>query len=421
MLLLALFTAAPPPRLEPAPVRALIERLGERAWLDRELAESKLRAMGPRILPVLKPALTSKDAETRRRVLRLVEAFQAEYDLQPRRITASFKGAKIEEVLATIQKQTGYGIGLALNEPPRFSATFRDATFWEAVEAVCQQCRLRPTGIPEGVSGVLTVPAKRASRFVALHGAFRAALVRIDESNSLDPDEDDPPASALSLSFHVLAEPRLPVLSIGSVRVDAAYDDRGASMIPPPPPPLNEGEQGVIPVKNAYFQSSGSGVVVSLVRPNRASRSIKLLRGSIPVTVLVGRKQGILLPAIKKGAKFTLDEGACTIVSMRRLPGLVLEAKIQFKFKKPEGDPEPDDRLMRLIQELEFQDHKGRVCHFRIADADDKPDGTEETATLFIQPAGEGRGRTAPMKLAWNKPITRTTGIPFAFRNIPLP
>ncbi|MBY0230373.1 MAG: hypothetical protein K2W96_13905, partial [Gemmataceae bacterium] len=73
MLLLALFAAAPPPRLDPAPALEQIALVGNRAWTARELAERRLRAMGPRILPVLLPALASKDAETRRRVLRLVE------------------------------------------------------------------------------------------------------------------------------------------------------------------------------------------------------------------------------------------------------------------------------------------------------------------------------------------------------------
>ncbi|MBY0228340.1 MAG: hypothetical protein K2W96_03575, partial [Gemmataceae bacterium] len=328
------------------------------------------------------------------------------------------KDARFKEVLMEIERQTGYALTTAQEEKSsdaRLSARFRDATYWEVLEAAGK--RHSAPVVLTLANGKETFYVRRA-RFSVTHGAFRAALTRLDIGQSLNLEDDEAPAlPAVTIHVRIQSEPRLPLVGLGAARVEAAYDDRGASMIPLPPPPAKEGEDIVLPLAPGDLQDVGdSSATLSLVRPSRLSRSIKLLRGSIPVTVLVGRQQRTLLHVLKKGAKFILGEDACTLSSVRRLPGLVLEAKLRIQRKAkavPDGDD--DEALEGVVRDLEFHDATGRKCQHEPSDI------AGDTITLRVAPAGEGKGRTAPASLALNKPLTRTTLIPFAFRNVPLP
>src|SRR5713226_6051333 len=66
----------PAPKVDVATVARLVGQLGSDRFDDRETAFKELDGLGSNALDVLRPALTSRDEETRRRALDLVQRIE---------------------------------------------------------------------------------------------------------------------------------------------------------------------------------------------------------------------------------------------------------------------------------------------------------------------------------------------------------
>jgi hypothetical protein len=413
-----LFAAAPPGRADDREITLLIAQLGDRDFARRDAAQRRLAAFGPSALPALTRALKSPDLEVRRRALRLIGVLEQVRDFRPKRISATFRNAPLDKVFAEIHAQTGLKVQqVDPGGEQRFSGSFRDATFWEVLDAVCAAGKLLPIHGTDEMARpayVMLQPARRASRFVSRDGVFRVAVHRVDQQSSVDLDDDDgndqPPAILLQLS--VIAEPRFEFLHVGEPRLESATDDRGRSLLPTaaPPMPDDDGELIIRTENGAEGGGGGLNFQALLSRHFADSRRIRSLKGALPVKVIIGHTSRLAADKLVKGKTFTFGPNEASVEQVRAVKR---QTEVRLRLKVPAGT---DEGLVdeRLRKDLEFQDADGKPCPHQMVDQ------PEEWLFVFrVRPSR--RGGKPPVRLVVREPIVRPVEIGFEFRDLPLP
>src|SRR5262249_14614743 len=116
----------------------------------------------------------------------------------------------------------------------------------------------------------------------------------------------------LTFTFSLWAEPRLPLLGAGEVKLTAAYDNERNSMLPPAVAPNTLAIPTARAVRWATRYANGYRTLplqtqVNLNRPSEKASAVRLLRGSLPVTLLTEQKAVVLTDAVltARGKKFT--------------------------------------------------------------------------------------------------------------------
>src|SRR5262249_45500177 len=121
------------------------------------------------------------------------------------------------------------------------------------------------------------------------------------------------PAESLMLSFQIWTEPRLPLLGVGAAKLEAAYDSDKNCMVP-----TNTGGTPMMDFRfgpRQWVSRFGNGnrtlqmqTEVALMRPSIKASSIRLVRASLPVTLLVEQKPVVVADKIMsaKGRKVTV-------------------------------------------------------------------------------------------------------------------
>jgi hypothetical protein len=439
-----LWGAAPPRWIDPTAVRQHIRHLGDRDYLVRQQAQRQLLQYGPQVLPQLTPHLNSPEWETRRRLVQVIQQLEQERDLAPRRVTATFRNAPLEQVFAKVEWQTGLKTKWAAEDgqkAPRFTGSFRNATYWEVMEQLAQQTKStiqpttelinRETEQVEMVTGL--VPAKRAVRFSFAHEAFRVEASRISthgERNLLEDDDPEVTQPGVLVTLQLRCETRLSIVDVGLPRLRIAQDDRGRSLVPVAapesseddrpgggrvllPPVVRLGLRGVAPVPvtggNAQVET-----MLALDRPHPEARRIARLTGVIPAQVIAGYRVRPILKDIKRGASFEVL-GQKQEISNLWVVGRGKGVQLQIRgtgAAMPMNDDENVVDIGTLSMLLEFRDEDGLVCP------------SELTPSLFaglllqVMPSATGK---RPSQAVLREPLTRSVEIPFEFRDIPLP
>ncbi len=275
----------------------LIARLDSADFAEREQASKELQARGPGILPALRKALKHEDAEVRRRAKELIPPLEDATAIAPKRVTLNVKDQPLSTALKEIKKQTGYAIEEEeRNDDKRFTFEMKDVTFWEALDHIQRKTgNLLDRYFEEGTGDHLILQrSKTTSRFTYNAGSFRLKLYRFHEDRTLEFEaaaRDGEPGrrtGLLKLGVTVMAEPRLIFLKVGEPQVNMAVDEDGKAYVVPPPPGKGEflGSQGWGSYRCAFMQFAD----LRLERSSDKARTIKELRGSIPVQVVAGRK-----------------------------------------------------------------------------------------------------------------------------------
>ncbi len=143
--LLALAPAAAAGPTPPAPIEAVVARLGSADFAERESAQAELLSRGaePDALPALgRAAATSDDAEVRQRAAGLLDALTRHAEgarlLKPRAVALDFRSVPLDKAVAELRKITGANLQLdaaRVTDPARLvSVTTAGVPTWEAVE-----------------------------------------------------------------------------------------------------------------------------------------------------------------------------------------------------------------------------------------------------------------------------------------------
>src|SRR5262249_15438676 len=168
----------------------------------------------------------------------------------------------------------------------------------------------------------------------------------------------------------------------------AALDDEGHSMLP-----LAD-QSGAGPwgrMYYGYYRGNMHQTQANLSWPSKTSRTVKLLRGVIPVTLLADQKPSIVTDRIlsSKGKRFKVGDATFHIEDITEMPGKQYQIKMSVT-ENSKDNPNDYSRIQTIQQRLDLQDDKGNKipCYVNITNW-----GGPNNAqfTLMVQPNGNAK------------------------------
>jgi hypothetical protein len=436
VVVLALVLAAQAPAQEPtavaaAAVESLIQQLGNPDYRKRDAAARRLEAAGLVAVPGLRKVLGHSDAEVRRRARDLIPAIETARFLTPRRVNLKVANKTLREVFDAFTRQTGYKIEFWAGNPAQtYSFDFKDLTFWEALDRVCNAAGL-VIQWNYGDDKILLQQQPGQPLFVRYEGGFRFVATGLHQNRflnftALDKGAALPPAQeTLSLAFTLYAEPRMPLLGIGEVKLDAAYDTEKNSMLPPA---VNPGDfDPRFGMMGRYQSRYGNGnrtffmqSQFNLVRPSLKATGIKVIRGSLPVTLLVEQKPVVLADKIlsAKGKKVAVGPTSFVFEDVSEAPGKQYQVRLSVTEDNREN-PNDYTWMNTLYQRIELLDEKDNK--FQICSSGWGNNGPNHVQLhLVFGPMGAVK-MAAPAKFVFQQWTTLQHDVSFEFKDLPLP
>ncbi|MCS6853111.1 MAG: HEAT repeat domain-containing protein [Gemmataceae bacterium] len=420
---------APSPPSGPSDAE-LIKRLGHRDFQQREKASRALQARGPRVLPALRAALGLPDPEVVRRLNLLIPALERYQALEPKTVTFSLKHKPIRTVFDELSRQTGYRFQLGLpaeRETLLYSFQFDQTPFWEAFDRMCEAAELSFQGM-HGFDTFYLHHQETHSPYVCRSGAFRLVGHSIHHQRTIEfsqiPKGQSPArGDYLQFSFCIASEPKLALLANGNPMVELAIDDHQESMILSPEP-----DHGGVQVSR-YGHGHRMLMVqtqVPLFCPSRHSTRVKLLKGKVPVVVLVDQKPVLTAEPIltAKGRKWEKDQVVLDIedVTKPEMNGTHYQIKLSIRdASRAVNQPEDYGWLNSLSQRLELHDARGRRYPLEHQTWDHATPSSARGSLTFGLTGAIASSIGPPARLVYYDWITLEHQVPFEFRDLPLP
>ncbi len=408
-------------------VEQLIHQLGSRDFRVRDAANKALAERGTAVLPALRQARTHKDPEVRRRVEALIAPLEAAALIAPKRVTLHIKQLPVRDAVHEIAKQTGYKIDVypearfnGDREKHRYSFDLDQVPFWEALDRVATAGGLVLQQV-WGSDAIRLQFEDSQEPFVYHSGMFRLAAQSFHYNRNLQfgavprngpvvQQQDE----SLTLNFLIAAEPRMPLLAVGQVKVTEALDDQNNSLVPSADA-MNQFAHYINYGFNRSYSLQGNA---RLAGPGRTARKVKLLRGAIPVTLLREQKPLISVqPILKaKGKKLKAGNTELTVEDVTKTN----DGNYQIKMRISESNQSaPNDYTWSntLYQRIELQDAKGnKYPSFGFGGSFGQ---NEVNGTFNFGTGGNALG--APAKLVYYQWLTLQHHVVFEFKDLPLP
>jgi hypothetical protein len=310
---------------------------------------------------------------------------------------------------------------------PRYSFTFLNTPFWEVMDEVCRSTHLtiQPWG---GEDTVGLYHGNGQPPFVGRDGAFRYTATNMQLYRNVDLSAAGAANrhETLTFNFTLFAEPRLPFLGQqGDLRVEAAYDSERNSMLMPSstdPNHFEGGPWGGVRVSRRYYNGGYKqmqlGVALQLNRVSEKATSLKLLKGVVPVSLLVETKPIILADKVlsAKGKKTTVGDIEFHIENVQKQANNRIEIKFTATNKAVGNDY---NWINTLQQRLELHDDKGNK--FQNWGTNWHGGGANNMSMTQTFMANGPNKIGEPAKFVYQHWITRQHDIHFEFRDVPLP
>ena len=433
VLLVAAVRAEDPPAA-PAADAAIgqwVEQLGDNDFRKRDEASHALQAAGARALPALRKALTHPDAEVRRRVNDLLPAIETAVLLAPKRVTFKTVNKPVKAAFDELIRQTGYRIEYNVNNPNQtYSFDFQDTPFWDAVEKIS-----RATGLAlqqgYGDDHVRLYPQDAYAPYVVTQGAFRFTATGFNQNKTIDfglvgrAGQQQTRNETLTLMFSVFVEPKLALLGVGEAHVEAAYNNEKNSMLPP----INNVDFINNPWTARRFVAGkyGNGnrmysmqSQVNLQRPSDRATGLKVIRGSLPVTLLIDQKAVVVTEKIleAKGTKAKVGDTLINIDEVTETPAKQYQIKMSIT-EEQKDNPNDYSWTNSLYQRIELLDEKGNKMQIYGSQWNNSS-ANHVDMTLTYGSVGGAKPEPAA-KLIYHTWTTEQHLIPFEFKDLPLP
>jgi hypothetical protein len=420
-------TGAPEGTKPAPPLERLIEQLGSRDYRLREEANRALVARGAAALPALRKARNHKDAEVRRRIEALIEPLESALLVAPTRINLVLNQRTIREAVAELSKQTGYKIELwpdaqfnGEREKQLHNFRFVDMPFWEALDAVSTAGGL-VLQQNYGIDHLRLHFQEEQVPYVSHHGMFRVVALGFNHNRNIHfgaIGRQGPAAvqrnDVMNFTFTIAAEPRLPLLGVGAVKITEALDDQKNSMV------LSAERQAMFgTVYYGYNRSYSQQGQANLAGPGRDAHVVKTLQGLIPVTLLLEQKPHIVVEDIlaAKGKKLKVGKTEINIEEVGKTPDNNYQVKMLVRESRKESDNDYT-WANSLQQRVELLDAKGNKYQSFGYGGSFGPSEVNGTFT-FGQNGNAQLG--PPAKLIYYEWITVQHHVPFEFKDLPLP
>jgi hypothetical protein len=400
------------------PVAQLIGQLADPDFRTREAAGRALQARADEALPQLRRAHETAGPEARRRLDDILRSLEQRVLLAPKRVTVRAINRPVSEIVGEISRQTGYR--LQGDQPgTRLTLDMVDVPFWEAIDRLSLAAGLIPSANDN--DGTVTLTHQDAYvPFVWHTGPFRLAASGFHVNRTLnfnawprDPTRNIGQHSEnFQFAFAVAVEPKMPLVGTGQARATEAVDDRGRSLL------INDSNNAV---HQAYYYSGGRSLMqytgVQLAVPDKDARKVRLLRGNVPVTVLLEQRPAIVIDKILTAGKRKLTAGPVEL-ELIKVTETGRNYGVELSVRKATQSPVDDSNWVNsLYQRIELQDAKGRRYLPQGFTENSSPSGVNGT----FQFAHDGRDLGPPERLVYYHWVTAQHAVPFEFRDLPLP
>ena len=158
---------------------------------------------------------------------------------------------------------------------------------------------------------------------------------------------------------------------------------------------------------------------LTLQRPSERAASLKVVRGTLPVTLLVEQKDTVVTEklATAKGVKAEIGTTQFVIEDVTEQPGKQYQIKMAIT-EDLKDDPNDYSWVNSLYQRIEVQDAKGNPMQVFQSNWMNQTANHVEMQMTYGNPNGVP---AAPGKLIYHTWVTRQEEIPFEFRDLPLP
>jgi hypothetical protein len=433
--LLALLAAGPDPNPDPS---ALIARLGSGRYAEREAAAEALETLGRDALAPLIAARRDPDAEIQARAEALLGRIESRLLTRPTTVRLDGRERPLAEVVRSIAEQAGFSLALDDDEASaRRRITLRDErpmTFWEALDrlglvALWGSREVSIFGSREsGPPPLRLAPRPRSAYRVSDRGPFRVVLRG-------DPKSMGP---GLRAEFIVLAEPRLMLRPVGPLRLTEAVDGEGATLVP------QTGRPGTMTTMPAEDTVSPFFSAEAYLLAPRSAKSIKRLRGTVPVEVSARKLEPTTVPLSppERAVGRSFPGGDYTMILQairddRPRPELTIELAllprdapvVQLMMRRGRGrgfgggfggfgGPGMDIRqsgvLDRMVSQLEVLDGHGRRREWIRVHSNFQ-------GQLIYLTFDTTDPERAPAEIRFHDYARTTTDVEFEFDNVPLP
>lgn len=434
---------------------ALVRRLGAPKYADREAASAAIEKLGPDALPALRVVRTSPDAEIRSRAVALVDRIENDLMVRPTPVVVDFRDESLDAVLAKLSERGRANLLLApraLALRDRRISLFRPdpVSFWEAVDLVAEAGGVELSGgLPKssfannspGSVALTLLPSVEGFTPppVSRHGPFRVTLLNVTHNKErnfggapgvpppdLAGERNAPESEQFYAGLQVLVEPRLTVSQNGPARLTAAEDDRGNSLLP------SQGAGAGFLHVSAYnpFDLPGGAAIqttLGLKFPERAGRTIRMLRGVVPVTLTARKGDPMVIPlASARGNSYHNPAAIVTIHEVKAGP-ILGQTLIELSVRDAQlSDPNvngfaanfPGPRGVAPAQTpFEIVDANGRPFpKWLPLNQFQTPEGSRMTVRL-VQTAATG----PPTHLRFYEFTRVDTDVDFVFHNVDMP
>jgi hypothetical protein len=343
---------------------------------------------------------------------------EAAVALAPKCITLDREERSLSAVLQEIEKQTGYKLMADdAGDQKFYRLEMKKVAFWEALERIGRETG-RVVQVERSEDSLQMVRREGHARFVVVDGAFRLEVTRIHEDRDIDftqMGEDKKPGRRdhrLTLDVAVNAEPKFTLLSIGRPRVEAALDEDEKALRPLPA--LEERVPDHAGIRRDLFHPmSLSQTAIVLQRSNEQAKTIKALRGTVPVKVVVERKSVVVTKNVleSKGTKFDIAGDTLEITD-------AVQLKAGHYYVSIAVPPELDERQAHWFERVQLEDVNG--IRYESRSLGTSTGGTKkEINFLYDQSANPKLG--PPCRLVFEDWVVLHYAIPFGFTDVPLP
>jgi len=427
VIFLSAFLCCPAIAADPPSIEKLIEQLGSKSFPERERATKALRVRGPAALPALRKALESKDEEVRKRAETLIPPLEIEEALLPKRVTLKSDKQTVASVVQELSKQTGFKLGSPGADDRKLTLDLKDVPFWEALEQIERQPGALNQIWNEDRTPQYSLQLKprvgRSSNML-VRGPFRLEATWIHEDRDIDltradADKDNERRHPLTIAVSVHVEPRITFLKVSPARLDEAIDSEGKSLLEPVPSKTS------VPKKGAMIESAsasgrgtfrGESLTSSDIRLRRASesaKSVKLVRGVVPVKMILIRRPTVVTNKILEASGTSFRAGADSMqISRVTNQGGSFEIEIIVPREESGNRRDWHDRF-------HVEDAAGNK--FQRNGSGTSSDGRTYRISMYYSPPFNKKDVGPPTKLIFEDWIIHDYEIPFEFKDIPLP
>jgi hypothetical protein len=216
-------------------VESLVAQLASDDQNLRDAAENELLGLGEAVSSTLRAMLAQQlQEEARLSIERILNRIDDAAAIQPTGITLELENATVHEAFEQVGRQTTARFEMLIGDAaalPKASIRLQNAPFWRAVREIARQFGVRC----DVVDGRYQVALSAEPTGLWCHaGGVSVVLTNANFNASLRFGQDDAARSGnLSLSGHVLPDPKLRLSGFVRTEITEAVDDTGKDLRSP--------------------------------------------------------------------------------------------------------------------------------------------------------------------------------------------